>query len=117
MVHRRAERVGDTIKEEIAQMITMGEVKDPRIGLVTVTKVKMSPDMKYAVVFFSMTAPLEEIQETTEGLKSASPYIRRALAKRLSLRHVPSVDFKYDDSLDYAMRIEEALKKIKETEQ
>lgn len=117
MAYKRADRVGDTVKEEIAQMLTMGEVKDPRIGLVTVTKVKMSPDMKYAVVFFSMTAPLEEIKETTEGLKSAAPYIRRTLAKRLSLRHVPSVDFKYDDSLDYAMRIEEALKKIKETEQ
>jgi len=113
MSYKRSERVGDLIKKEIASMILHGEVKDPRIGFVTVTRVKMTEDLKHAHIFFSMIGTEEEVLRSKAGLNSASGYMRRALAKRLSLKYIPAIDFEFDDSLEYSSHIEEVLKKLK----
>ncbi len=112
--HSRKERVEHLLKEEIALMILHGEIKDPRVGFVTITRVRMSKDLKRARVFFSMTGSQEEVALSKEGLNSACAFIKRELARRLALKYIPTVSFEYDDTLDYADRIEQVLKKIKE---
>lgn len=114
MTYKRSDRVGDLIKEEIASLVTMGGIKDPRIGFVTITHVEMTPDLREARVYFSQMGSQQDKERSIDGLKSASGYIRRHLAKALSLRHIPALVFFYDDSLDYSERIEKALRGIKE---
>ncbi len=113
MGYKRHDRVGDLIRKEIASMILHHEIKDPRIGFVTITRVRMSADLKIARVYFSQIGTKEEIKESAEGLASAVPFIRRHLAKALSLKHVPAVSFHYDESIEYASHIEEVIKEIK----
>ncbi len=111
--YKRSDRVGDLIRKEIASMILHGEIKDPRIGFVTITHVKMSPDIKDAKVYFSQIGNKEEIGKSRDALNHASGYVRRSLAKRLDLRHIPSVAFDYDDSLEYSDHIGKVLKELK----
>ncbi len=113
MSHKRQERVGDLIRKEIASMILHHEIKDPRIGFVTITRVRMSADLKTARVYFSQMGTKEEIKESTEGLTSAVPYIRRHLARTLSLKHIPVLSFQYDESIEYASHIERIIKEMK----
>ncbi|MEK7679588.1 MAG: 30S ribosome-binding factor RbfA [Deltaproteobacteria bacterium] len=110
---RRPERVADVIKEEIASMLVYGEIKDPRIGFVTITEVKMTPDLREAKVYFSRIGADSEKAESLEGLSHAGPFIRRNLAKRLKMRHIPELSFIYDSSLDYYERIDKVIKDIK----
>ena len=113
MDYKRSDRVADLVREEVASMILHGEIKDPRIGFITITGVKMSRDLKNARVFFSMLAGTEEIDSSVTGLNSASGFVRRALAKRLKLKHIPHVSFEYDDSLEYSSHIEEVIRDLK----
>ena len=112
--YKRSDRVGDLIRQEVASMILHGEIKDYRIGLVSITQVMMSPDLKDAKVYFSQMGSDQEKAKSREGLNSASGYVRRALAKRLSLKHIPTVRFFFDDTLDYADHIDRVLIGIKE---
>ncbi len=113
MNYRRSERVADVIKEEVASMILHGEIKDPRIGFVTITRVELTPDLKDAKVFFSQIGSPEDKAKSRNGLNNASGFVRRALAKRLDLRHIPNVSFVFDDSLEYADHIEKVIKEMK----
>jgi ribosome-binding factor A len=113
MDYKRSDRVGDLVKEEIASMIQRGEIKDPRIGFVTITKVGMSRDLKHARVFFSMMGTEEEREKSGTGLNSASGFIRRALAKRLKLKHIPTIVFEFDESIEYSSHIEKVIKDLK----
>lgn len=113
---KRSDRVGELIKKEIASMVLHGELKDPRIGFVTLTYVKMSPDMKDAKVYFSQIGAPDEIEASREGLMSACGFVRRALAKRLALRHIPQITFLFDGSLEYSDHIDRVLKDIKKAE-
>jgi ribosome-binding factor A len=113
MDYKRSTRVGDLLKEEIASMIQRGEIKDPRIGFVTITGVSMARDLRQARVFFSMMGTPEDKQRNREGLNSASGYIRRNLAKRLKLKHIPTVVFEFDDSLEYSSHIDKVIKDLK----
>lgn len=114
MTSRRPERVGDLVMREIASMMLHGDIKDPRIGFVTITHVEMTPDLKEARVYFSQIGSDKDKEKSREGLMSACGYIRRHLAKALDLRNVPFVTFHYDSSLDYGDRIERIIKEIKE---
>ncbi len=114
-VYNRPGRVGDLIRREISGML-IGEIKDPRIGLVTITKVSMSPDLRHAKVYFSLIGNMEDKVLCREGLQSASGFIRRVLAKRLRLKYIPDMVFEYDDSLEYGNHIEQLLKEVKREE-
>lgn len=114
MNYKRSDRVADVIKEEVASMILHGDIKDPRIGFVTITRVELTPDMKEAKVFFSQIGSAGDKAKSRNGLNHASGYVRRALAKRLDLRHIPNVSFVFDDSLEYADHIEKVIKEMKE---
>lgn len=112
MDFKRADRVSDLLKEEIAQML-LKEIKDPRIGFVTITDVKVSDDLRLAKVFFSMVGGDKEFAQTNKGLNSASSYIKKKLGKRLKMRYIPDILFKLDTSFEYGSHIDRILKSLK----
>lgn len=106
----RIERVSETIKELLSELLLGDDIKDPRIGLVTVTAVRVSGDMTVAKVHFSVMGDEIAREETTKGLVSARNFMRKVIADELKLRVAPELRFVYDDSLDRALRIDQALK-------
>ena len=90
------------------------ELQDPRILLVTVTRVKVTPDLSQARVFISTLSAGEERKKALQGLKSASGFVRRSLSGRLHhLRRIPDLIFEYDETLETEMRIEQLFDQIK----
>ena len=107
----RMEKVNEELKKEISIIID-NNLKNPHItGMISVTKVKTSPDLKSARVYVSLLNCKNE-KETMNGLKSASGFIRTELAKRINLRYTPELRFEIDDSMAYGARIENILKEI-----
>ena len=107
----RTERLADLIRIEVAEMVE-GELKDPRIGLATVTRVELSPDMRHGRILVSVTEESAAQQETLAGLASAAGFIRRELAQRLRLRRAPELVFVLDRETEEAERVERLLKDI-----
>jgi ribosome-binding factor A len=111
--NRRADRVAEAIREEVATVL-IGGVKDPRIvGFVTVTAVDVTRDLRHAKVFVSVMGTEAEQQQTLEGLAAIAPSIRSRLAKVLTLHFAPTIAFKYDPSIERAARIETLLTQVK----
>lgn len=107
--YKRSVRVGDQIKQEIADIL-MKKIKDPRIGFVTVTDVELSDDLRNAKVFVSIYGGDKE--ETFKGLKSAAPYIRSELGRRMTMRCLPEILFRYDSTVEQGAHIMELLHDI-----
>jgi ribosome-binding factor A len=111
---RRADRVAEAIREEVATFLTEG-VKDPRVvGLVTVTGVDVTHDLRYARVFVSVMGTDEERKTTFEGLGSLAPHLRSRLARTLRLRFAPELEFRNDPSIEHAARIESLLAQLRD---
>jgi len=108
---KRTQRVGEEIQKEISSLLLNG-LKDPRIGFVTITSVDVTADLQIAKVYFTVLGDEAARKNSEKGLNSSIPFIRRELGKRLRLRHVPDIVFKYDTSLEYGNRIETLLKDI-----
>ena len=106
MTTHRSERVGDRIRSEIARLLRE-EVRDPRIGFVTVTEVQLSPDLKNAKVYVSLLG--DERALRLDALNRAVPFLRRGLARSAGLRFTPQLRFAIDESLDTGMRVEGIL--------
>ena len=107
----RLGRINEELKKEISHIITF-ELKDPdATGLISVTKVKITPDLKYAKVYVSIFNS-KNIKDTMEGLKKSSGFIRTELAKRINLRNTPELIFEIDDSMEYGAKIDSILKEI-----
>ena len=100
----RTQRVGGQIQREIAQIIQQ-ELRDPRVGLVTVSAVEMSKDMTHAKVFITLMNPEQDVTETLKVLKKASGFLRHSLGKRIMLRVIPELHFVYDSSLAEGLRV------------
>jgi ribosome-binding factor A len=113
--HQRATRVGELIQKEISSLLLKG-LKDPRVGFVTITAVKVSSDLQMARIYFTAMGTEQERKDTSKGLQSAVPYLRRELGKRMSLRYIPNLFFEFDASLEYGNRIENLLREIKQGE-
>ena len=101
----RTRRVGEQIQREMAQLVQQ-EIKDPRLGLVTISAVKLSKDMSHANVFFTtldggVSNEEQSVEETLKILEGAAGFLRHELAKRMQLRIVPHIHFKYDESIAY----------------
>lgn len=109
MTKHRANRLGETIKEEISQMIRE-DLKDPRIGFVTVTDVEVADDLGHAKVYVSVLGNEHQVKESLEGLKRAAGYVRTEIGKRIRLRHVPEIVFKYDHSIENGAHIAKLLR-------
>lgn len=108
MVQHRRRRVGDQLRVEIADLV-LREIKDPKLGFVTITEVRMSPDLQSARVFFSVLGGEEAESESLEALRRATGFLRSCIGRRMRLRHVPRLVFDVDQTLDFAARIEELL--------
>jgi len=110
--YKRSKRVGDLLREEISDII-MRRVKDPRVGFVTVTSVKVTEDLRMARVYISVLHK-EETSQTINALTSASGFIRAELGKRLRIKILPKIEFLEDDSIEYGTRIDQLIKRLKE---
>lgn len=114
--HRRADRVAEAIREEIATFIT-ADAKDPRISrLTTVTGVEVTRDLRHAKVFVSVLGDAAERDATFEGLASVAGYLRSRVGRALHLRLAPEIEFRPDESIARAARIESLLAQIKDAQ-
>ncbi len=111
MSSRRRQQVWDLIRDHVSEILA-SEMKDPRLGMVSITHVEMSPDLRYATLNTSVYGSEEEQQETIQALSGASGYIRRLLAPRMRIRHIPSIRFRLDHSMEHAEQITRTLNEI-----
>lgn len=105
---RRTERVAEEIREEVARMIG-GELKDPRIGFVTVTRVELTPDLRLARIHVGVLGGEADRKKTLEGLERSGGFLRREVGRRLRLKHTPELQFRYDAGLDATERVARLL--------
>ena len=107
----RLNRIDEELRKEISNIISF-EIKNPdATGLISVTKVKITPDLKYAKVYVSMLNSKSN-EKTLEALKKSSGYIRSSIAKKINLRITPELVFEEDDSMEYGMKIDSILKDL-----
>jgi ribosome-binding factor A len=109
--YKRSDRVGDLIKVELADIL-FRHIKDPRIGIVTITGVKMTDDLKLARIYFVEMGQDTCDPKTKDGLEQAKSFLKRELGKRLKIRHIPDLIFTPDESFAYGSRIEKLLAEI-----
>jgi ribosome-binding factor A len=110
MAKERMRRVNEAVREVLSMAIST-ELKDPRVGFVTVTGVDTSPDLRHARVFVSVLGDDRHRADTLDGLGSARGYLQGRVASELRLKHTPQLRFEYDESADRGMRITELLQK------
>ncbi|MGH9409663.1 MAG: 30S ribosome-binding factor RbfA [Vicinamibacterales bacterium] len=116
MSSNRPERVGEAIRDELSQLIAR-EVHDPGVGFVTLTRVKVSPDLQIARAYYTLMGDEKARRDTARALTRATPFLRRQLGQRIRLRRVPELEFFYDESIANQDRIERILQELKaETE-
>ncbi len=106
----RMRRVDEAVRAVLSDVITQ-ELKDPRVGFVTVTAVKTSPDLRHARVYVSILGDEETRSDSLLGLNSAHGFLQKRVASELRLKHTPTIDFAYDETIDHGMRITEILGK------
>jgi ribosome-binding factor A len=112
---RRQRQVAELLHEEIGTLIQR-RARDPRLSAVTVTGVEVSPDLENAWIYVSVLGTDGEIKEALAGLKRATPFLRREIASSLSLRLVPQLIFRLDESVARGIRIDQLLDDIQSTE-
>lgn len=115
MSYKRSSRVAGLLKREVSRII-FEDIKDPRIGLVTITQVDVSEDLRTAKIYLSVLGDKVARDQTLQGLERAKKFIRMEIARTTELRYTPELKFYYDDSYSYAENIENLLKKIKVAE-
>jgi ribosome-binding factor A len=104
----RMRRVDEAMREVLSAAIT-SELKDPRVGFVTVTAVDTSPDLRHARVYVSVLGSDGVRARSLEGLRSAHGYLQKRVAGELRLKHTPTLDFAYDDTSEHALRISQLI--------
>lgn len=110
--NNRISRINDEIMKELSQIIRF-EVKDPRINAMTsVTRVDTTTDLKYCKVFVSVLGEEEQKQNVMTGLKNASGFIRHLIAERVNLRFTPELQFKLDESTEYAIHMNQLMEEV-----
>ena len=114
---RRPEQMAETIRQVVADALVRGEVRDPRVGAVTVTRVDVTPDRSHARVYVSVPGDEAERTASRDGLRSAAGFLRSRVAKVLTSRTVPELHIELDRGLEHAARINELLEGIRREEQ
>ncbi|TMK99796.1 MAG: 30S ribosome-binding factor RbfA [Actinobacteria bacterium] len=107
-------RVDEAIRQVIGDAMA-GELKDPRVGFVTVTDVRTSADLSHARVYVSVLGDEQQRRASLEGLRSAHGYLQRQLASELHLKRTPTLEFSYDDTTDRALRVDALLAEIEDS--
>ena len=110
----RMRRVDEGVRQVLSD--ALAQVKDPRVGFVTVTSVETSPDLRHATVYVSVLGDPGVRRRTLDGLRSAHGFLQRRVAGELRLKHTPTLEFAYDDSIDRGFRIDELLDREAGTE-
>jgi len=108
----RTDKVSEALKQEVSNIIH-DELRDPRLGFITVMRVEVTKDLQIAKVFYSVMGSPEQKFKAGEALESAAGYIRRLIGDRLRLRFTPEVIFKLDKSVDYSIEIAEKIERVK----
>ncbi len=112
----RPDRVGDQIRQELSELLSRGAVHDPGIGFITLTRVKVSPDLQLARVYYSSMGDEKALRETGKALARATPFLRRQVGERLQLRRVPELEFRFDESIGHQDRVEQILRELHDQE-
>ncbi len=112
----RHQRVEEAIRKEVS-LIIHDELKDPRVGFITITQVELTKDLRFAKIFYSVLGKEEEHKKTRLALDSAMGFIRSLVAQRINLRIATELMFKEDHSTEHSVRIEEVLNQIKEIDE
>jgi ribosome-binding factor A len=112
---RRIDRINELLREEISQLLSR-QIKDPRLnGVISITEVRTSPDMRNARVSLSVLGDQPTQERALAGIRSAATFLRRELQGRLTLRHVPFMSFHLDNSMETADRVLRLLNRVQET--
>jgi ribosome-binding factor A len=104
----RSRRIAEQVQRELSDIIRL-ELKDPRVGMITLTDVEVTPDGAHARVYFTLLGEPSRIDEAAEGLQHAAGYLRSQLAKCLNVRTVPQLQFKYDPSVERGARLSQLI--------
>ena len=112
MATNRPERVGEAIRDELSTLLQR-EVHDPGVGFITLTQVKVSPDLQLARVYYTSMGDEKALKDTAKALGRTTPFLRRMVAQRLRLRKAPELQFFYDQSIAHHDRIEQILQDLK----
>jgi ribosome-binding factor A len=108
----RPQRVADQIREELSSMLTRGEVHDPHVGFITLTRVQVSADLQVAHVYYTSLGDPAARLLTQKALDRATPFLRRQIGSRVTLRRVPELSFRFDESIAHQDRIEQVLQEL-----
>ncbi len=114
--HNRPDRVGQLLQQLLGEVFARG-MRDPRIGLVTITGVKMSPDLREARIYYAVHGDEKIRKDTHKGLEAAKGFLRREVGKELGLRLTPELRFTYDEAIDRGDRIDQLLREAKQHDQ
>ncbi|MBI2295249.1 MAG: 30S ribosome-binding factor RbfA [Betaproteobacteria bacterium] len=104
----RSRRIAEQVQRELSDVIQL-ELNDPRVGMITITDVEVTPDNACARVYFTLLGDASKVEETTAGLRHAAGFLRSRLAHRLKLRTVPQLQFKFDSSVERGMRLSQLI--------
>lgn len=116
MPSTRQRRVQELLVQEISNIIRR-EIKDPRVGFVTITDAEVSPDLRHARVFFSVLGDASQQEETTRALNRAAGFVRSEFAHRAQMRYVPEIRFEFDSSIERGARISQLLEQVKQDDE
>jgi len=109
---RRSERVQVQLKREISKIL-QEDLRDPRIGIVTITRIDLTPDIRHAKIYFSILGDDTKQASSVEGIQSAAGYIRKLIGERLNLRYTPELSFRLDKSIEYSIELEKTFERLK----
>ncbi len=104
----RMDKINEMMKREIGSIL-LAEMADPRMSFVSITHVSVTRDLSLARVSFSVLGDQNHVSEVEKGLNGASGFIRKLISQRVSIRHIPAIEFIYDDSIVYGARIEQTI--------
>lgn len=107
----RSQRVSEQILRELAELIRL-EVKDPRVGFITLTEVELTPDYAHAKVYFTSMTGQDDLEETLAGLRRASGFLRRELGRRVRIHTTPELHFHYDKSVEQGSRMSQLIDRV-----
>lgn len=113
MTTRRQAQLAEFLRDEISEIIQR-ELKDPRLGFVSITRVELSPDLRYARVFVSVLGSDEDRIETMRALEGAAGFIRHLLKPRMHVRHIPEISFREDRSMEHAEQVARTLRELRD---
>ena len=110
----RPDRVGDLIRQELSEVLSRGQVHDPGIGFITLTRVQVTRDLQLARVYYTTMGDEKGRKDTAKALQRATPFFRRQVGARLQLRRVPELEFRFDESVAHQDRIEQIIRDLHE---